>query len=187
MSDYTVDTIVSDDGRTRVRIVIDTDASKPYDDGSSPVVRVEYRHHSTEQSGPDTSYKLHDGIVQAFARWASETDLAERYCRIFHGVTTFAYSYQSDRDAFYVTLDPTDWRTEVGAPAGSVDMTEWIAYVEGDCYGIVPERLTTWTNDRGETRETWDEIDGSVWGFYGQGDYLEASARDILADAMASS
>lgn len=178
----TVETILRRHGTRRVRVVLAEAPDRPYNDGSSPVVKFSVSGRKVEQSGPDTSYALDDGILEAFSRWADRTEMAERYCRIWHGAAAFGY-VDGDR-CTYVTLDPADWRESVGAEPGSIDLTEWRAYLEGEVYGVIlEERGTTARLDArgrplpGTERVEWFELD-SVWGYYGY-DFAIQSAREV--------
>jgi hypothetical protein len=63
-----------------------------------------------------------------------------------------------------------------------VSLEEWRAYCEGDCYGIITERLVTWTTpDLAEdeaTRQTW-ETEDSTFGFYGITYAREEAERQV--------
>lgn len=183
--DDAIDTTNS--GEYRVRLVLDNDPEAPYDVGSSPILsrawdRWRYR---ADQVTSVTSYKVADGIVDALHVWG-DCEKFRRYCRIFHGVTAFR-AYTGRDGTEYLTLDPADWREKVGAPAGSISLEEWIAYLEGDVWGWVVERRETlesvWRNTAGEVTfasesEDWTEVD-SCWGYYGR-KYAEEAALEAL-------
>ena len=150
--------VVEERDGLRVRLVLDDGPSEPYDDGGSPLLRLKFgdfysltRWAGAEQVTEITSYVVDDGIIEAAARWwAEESDVFERYLRAFHGTTEVKWYDSRDGDYAYVTFDTADWRAEMGltdeylaSHAGIVlaDMTEWRAYVEGDVYGYVVERL----------------------------------------------
>jgi len=166
----------SNDGRFRVRLVLDEFADEPYDDGASPLLRLEYRHgyraeHVMTGSRPADA----DGCVEAAAeRWGTDFELLEKYLRAYHGATKVETWHSGDY--WYVTYDPAAWREWAGAPEGSADMSEYRAWCEGDVWGYVVDK-----------RVTWDAGD-SCWGFYGRaganGEYLEQTAREALAAAQ---
>lgn len=169
----------------RALIVPDYYPSEPYDDGGSPILRIErngWYGGSAEQVKHITSHEVDPSIIEAAAKWAAEPDVFERYLRIFHGVT--AVKWYEPHDDTYVTFDTAAWREEVGAPEGSIDMTEWRAYCEGNVYGIVIEQLVTWVraDDIGGEKQEWETVD-SCFGYYGYTDYLMETASEMLDDA----
>lgn len=170
--------VTTSDGEYRVRVTRDEDPSQPYDDGGSPILRREYSSWrgvwTAEQMVMTTSYRLHPSICEAFERFGRDLDTWERYCRIFHGATSFAY-YTTRGGDMFVTLDPAEWREEVGAPEGSANLDEWRAYCEGDVFGYTVERrvreyceVRTLAGEelRASARFAWEHVD-SCWGFYG--------------------
>jgi len=181
----------SPDGRFRVRLIRDEYAAEPYDDGQSPLLQLEYRGSWRATHVMATGRPLDDDarIEEAAERWGYGTNAAllEKYLRAYYGVTAIE-SWHSG-DYWYVTYDPARWREHVGADAGSVDLSEYRAWCEGDVWGYVVEKRVTWhTDDPGYEDETrWEATDDSCWGFYGSdgpnGAYLEQTARDALADA----
>lgn len=192
MHQYVAEEITSEDGKYRALIVGDLWPSEPYDDGGSPILRIETGWYAerVEQVEEITSYRVHSQIIEAASRWARhEPETFERYLRIFHGVTKVE-TYDARRgggDFIYVTFDPKDWRDEVGAPEGSIGMEEWRAYCEGDVYGVVVEKNVTWRpvdpEDGDDTMDTWIDVD-SCWGYYGFGEYVQEAAREALAEAQ---
>lgn len=176
MSDMYV--VAERDGR-RVGTVVDMGAEEPYHDGASPIVRLDvngYVGRSAHQLTSLTSYRLPSGIEEAVAHWGERgRDMLDRHLAAFHGVT--ATEWWHSGDAWYVTMDPADWRAKVGAPAGSINMDEWRAYCRGEVYLVVEERRETWTSTTtGETRETWETVE-AVGGFYGH-EYAIAKAQE---------
>jgi hypothetical protein len=188
----TIDTVTVDAfPRYRARIVADVDPQPPYDDGSVPIIRVAYdtRHGWTaEQVADVTSYTVHDAIVAAARRWGGDVDTFTRYVRAFHGVTRVE-QYDPREGGTYLALDPADWRDEVGASVEAIAaqddlMGEFRAYLEGDTYGIVVDKLSTWHNpETGEDRDEWDFVD-QCWGFYGDaGGYVADRAREMIGES----
>lgn len=183
---HTTETIYSEDGEYRVRLVRDAYADEPYNDGGSPILRFEVARAwpwcRAEQVTEITSHVVDDQIIEALTRWWDRCDNFERYMRIFHGTTGIEWYAPSRSGAEYVSFDTSAWRAEVGAEAGAVDMSEWKAYCDGDVYGYVVERRVPWTRDGEDPTEvvmvTWEEVD-SLWGHYGI-EYAEKSAREAL-------
>jgi hypothetical protein len=170
-------------GPQRVRIVGDMDPSEPYNDGGSPLFRLDYRYGwDVEQvrnlTGYDIESDLTDGISTILNRYGFEvinTPLWDRYLSIWWGVTKTETWHSGT--SWYMTCDPVEWRNWLGgAPAGSISMAEWQAYCVGDVYGVVLEEEVEWTSHRGETRLIWEAID-SCWGFYGDDAAKEYAAE----------
>lgn len=175
----------SDDGTLRAVIVADHYAEAPYDDGGSPILRMYYDYGWRAKHVDGVSSFVPSGIgniIKAAERWArDDSDLFERYLRIFHGMTSVRYHFDRDGDE-WVTFDTAEWRECVGAPEGAADMTEYIAWLNGECYGYAVERKVTWHADGFGERESWETID-SCFGFYGWTDYLRVEARGAYESA----
>jgi len=178
-------------GRFRVKLVNDEYPHEPYDDGQSPLLQLDYSGHGYRADHVmATGRPLDDDarIEEAAERWGSQLELLEKYLRAYYGVTRIVMDSGITRGVTYITYDPVKWREHVGAPAGSVDMSEWRAYCEGDVWGWVVEKLVSWhTDDPGyEDHDEWEHED-SCWGYYGSdganGKYLRDSALEALADA----
>lgn len=197
MSD-TVETITLDEfPHYRARIVTDDYSDAPYDDGSSPVIRLEYRSGWTaEQVTEITSHVVAPEILTAAAHFGSEADKFERYLRLFHGTTEVQWFSGIDRDADYVTFDTKVWREEMGLTDEHIaahpehdfrlaSADEYRAYLEGDAYGIIVEQEVAVANigETDEDTDVWEEGD-SLWGFYGDVDgYVTETATEMLKDA----
>ncbi len=142
----------------------------PYDDGSFPIIGTNYGYgrKETTQATRITSYEVAPELVAAWDRWNTDRYAFERYARIFHGATSFAY--RDEKDYAYVALDPADWRRWVGLTDEwlaqhpddcRANLIEYAAYLDGDCWIIeVQEKC-----DLGE----WHTVD-SCGGFYGPED-----------------
>lgn len=180
----------SEDGRFRVRLVLDECPHEPYDDSHSPLLRID--HHWAEHiqiGGRPTNSD--DQIEDAISYWHtcpadSNWPLFERYLRAFHGVTEVETWHSGSY--WYVTYDSAAWRKYVGAPKGSADMSEYRAWCEGDVWGWVVEKNVTWHADDGrDDMTTWEHGD-SCWGYYGSnganGEYLRSCAREALLDTQ---
>lgn len=179
----------SGDGRFRVRLILDEYPDEPYDDGQSPLLRIDRGQADHVMA---TGRPLDDDarIEEAAERWgppsSGDWPLFEKYLRAYYGVTAietwFSGSY------WYVTYDPAAWRDHVGAPAGSVDMSEYRAWCEGDVWGWAVERDVTWRrdDDPDATMHTWETVD-SCFGYYGSdganGDYLKSCALEAFDSA----
>lgn len=185
----------SEDERFRVRLVLDEYPSEPYDDGASPLLRIETRgggHRAEHVQVGSRPAEADDYIEAAVHHWGtcpadSDWKLFEKYLRAFHGVTQVETWHSGS--FWYVTYDSAAWREYVGAPAGSADMSEYRAWCEGDVWGWVTEKLVTWhTDEPGFGDENrWEDTD-SCWGYYGSdganGRYLRQCAREALLDAQ---
>lgn len=182
-----------DDDR-RIRIVYHPYPDEPYDDGGSPILRIDHR--KVEQVTNTTSYVLPDGLVSGFTEVLRSHDLttAERYLRIFWGVRNI--DSEMTRDFTYLAFDPAHWReameltdeymAERKAADPSINfrlgnMDEYRAYLNGEVYGYVIEKRVTWQrqDDPTITRQEWEETD-SCYGFYGESDYALEAAKEAL-------
>jgi hypothetical protein len=176
-----------------VVLIADEYPDEPYDDGQSPLLRLDingYRGNRAEHVMA-TGRPLDDDarIEQAAERWGSDFRLLEKYLRACYGVTKVETWHSGSY--WYVTYDPAAWREHVGAPAGSVDMSEYRAYCEGDVWGYAVERRVTWKPvdapaDDDVTMQTWETVD-SCFGFYGSdganGEYLRETALEAFESA----
>jgi hypothetical protein len=186
----------------RVRVVPDMDPSEPYNDGGSPIVRLDWSFRweawTVEQITAITSYELPEEILDTIGKHLNENGAGVDTLTLAlepHGITTVV-SYNSGIYT-YVTFDPPDWREQMGLTdeylaahpeVKPASLDEYRAYIEGECYGYVLEELVTWTRDSARsyapeerTRETWEELD-SCWGFYGS-EYIEEEARRVFTEA----
>lgn len=191
--------VVETRGKLRVRLVLDEGPSEPYDDGGSPIIRIDRRsgrytdRWEAEQVTATTSYVLDERIVSA-ARKFGPGQTFERYLRIFHGTTCFVVYDSHESSYWYATFDTADWRQKLELTDEWLDlhpdtrgqlanMDEYKAWCEGDVYGWVVERETTWHKDGDpeQTMTTWEDVE-SCWGYYGR-EYGEQAAREALGDA----
>jgi hypothetical protein len=178
---------ISDDGRYRVRLVADECADEPYDDGQSPLLRFDYRgsgwraEHIMATGRPADD---DDRIEEAAQRWGSPSGddfaLFEKYLRAYYGTTEIETWYSGS--FWYVTYDTSSWRAYTGFEPGAetphplVNMNEYKAWCEGDCWGYAVEQNVTWqrADDPDESMQTWKTVD-DCWGFYGS-DYARERA-----------
>jgi hypothetical protein len=197
MDEYTVETFEADG--LRVRVIADLYPDEPYDDGGSPIIRFHrdrtYGGFHAGQVIEITSYRVHDRIVDAVARWGNDNiEALTRYLRAFHGVTQVEWYTPHDGDYAYVSFDPADWREAMGLTSEYLakhpdvtlaNMDEWKAYCEGDTYGYVVEERVTWVKldtatvpDFDTAREEWEVVD-SRSGFYGI-EYVTEEAKRVF-------
>lgn len=176
---------IEERGRYRLVMVPDEHADAPYDEGSSPIIAVEFRHgwwraRLIDKTGAFVPDGI-DAIVEAAQRFGGDRDLFDRYMRAFHGAREVLW-YDSRDGASYVTFDTPEWRSHLGiaddAP-GVVSLDEWRAYVEGDVWGWGIEESATWHREGSDdTRDTWEHVE-SCFGFYGRA-YAEEAAREAF-------
>lgn len=179
----------SEDGRFRVQLVLDAYPDEPYDDGQSPLLRLDYTGYGwrTEHIMATGRPLDADEYVEAAAtRWGTDFDKLAKYLHAYHGAKQVIWWHSGSY--WYVTYDPAAWREHVGAPEYSADMSEYRAWCEGDVWGWVVEKNVTWhTDDDYPDMATWEHVD-SCWGYYGSdganGEYLRSCAREALADAV---
>lgn len=182
----------SDDGKLRVILVADTDSGVPDHDGQGYVFGVEYRQGYVvdlmhEPTGDPWSSDVERGLFYALNRWGCDWDRIERYFRAFHDAVAFA-RYDRRGGGTLLEIVTRAMTVEWGIPEGRdlshlADLRDWIALDEGDVYGHVVQRATTWTNDMtGETRVEWEDTDDSCFGYFGR-EWAEDAAHEALAGA----
>jgi hypothetical protein len=185
----------SEDGRYRVKLVLDDYPDEPYDDGQSPLLRLDRTGYGIRAEHIMATGRPLDAdadVEAAIAHWdttPSDSDWPkfEKYLRAYHGVTAIKTWHSGSY--WYVTYDPAAWREYTGAPEGSVDMSEYRAWCEGEVYGYVVQKNVTWTTADPDypDEDRWEDTGDSCWGFYGRnganGEYLEQTAREALAYA----
>ena len=179
---YTDTLETSEDGRYRVQLIADEYADEPYDDGQSPLMRLDYRRGWRAEHVMATGRPLDDDarIEEAAARWGSDFGMLEKYLRAYYGATEVETWHSGSY--WYVTYDTAAWRAAMGwtpedvLPRPLVSMSEYRAWCEGDVWGYAVERNVTWqrTDEPGETMQTW-ETEDSFFGFYGY-EYARESA-----------
>lgn len=201
MSEYSETLETSEDGHFRVQLVLDPYPDEPYDDGQSPLMRLDYSgygyraEHIMATGRPLDA----DSYVEAAAeRWGTDFGLLEKYLRAYHG-TTQVKTWHSG-DYWYITYDSAAWREYIGVTADkaeawladhsdSINLNEYRAYCEGDVWFWVVEKNVTWhrDDDPDETMETWETVD-SCGGYYGSdgenGEYLKSCALEALEYAV---
>jgi hypothetical protein len=182
--------IVETFGDYRAVIKLDTDAQEPYNDGATPIFRLEasnewYRGYSAEAFNLQASPYL--DAFRRFENSGNHLEIFERYLRIFHGtIKVQQWNVGIDREWGYLAFDTAAWREEVGAPLKSLEKEDYLSEVrswaEGDVWGVGVEKRVRWSTDEEdyEDMDTWEETpDGFVWGYYGQ-QWAEEEARGML-------
>lgn len=189
------DEVLETAGKYRVVLFPDLYPEQPYDEVSGPVLRIDRgsgtgAEHVDNGKWPsrgkilghiaDRIYNVLDGYDKRKALL-----ILERWLRAFYGVTKFE-TWDSD-DYTYIAYDPSLWRQEVGAPAGSISLEDWKAWVLGEVYCYTVERRVKWKRAgkpirNGERLETWEPTDDACGGFYGY-DYAKEAALEALANA----
>jgi hypothetical protein len=185
----------SDDGRFRVRLISDEYASEPDDDGQSPLLRLEYRNGWTAEHVMATGRPLDDDarIEEAASRWGYGQDrhCFEKYLRAYYG--TREIEVWCSQDYTYITYDTARWRAYIGFEEGAgtpqplVNMDEYKAWCNGDCWFYVVERSVTWhrDDDPDVTMATWEPVEdcGGFYGDYGREAALEAFGAVLAEEA----
>jgi hypothetical protein len=178
----------SDDGKYRVRLIADEYAPEPDQDGQSPLLQLDYAgggiwraEHKMATGRPTDD----DGrIEEAAQRWGSDVRLLEKYLRANYGTREIETWYSGSY--WYVTYDTARWRGYLCFPPGTetphplVNMNEYKAWCEGDCWDWAVERNVTWhrDDDPDATMATWEIVKDSS-GYYGR-DYAERCALEAF-------
>lgn len=206
--DWQTETLAN--GRFRVRIVREDPPSEPEHEGGCPIIQIDRDPFGATMTSYGKSTVYTDGlprgadeIIEHFANQINSLSFAslvsdeaidtfERYLRIFHDGNLVRYGPDNSTDYTYVAyITRTLWEAWGNSPkseVGKADMDEWISYLEGDVWGIIPEKLTTWAElgddgkPTGKTRETWEKTtpDDATWGYYGE-DVVKQEAEELLA------
>jgi hypothetical protein len=190
------------DGITyRVRMIPDPNPEMPYDDGSVPLWRVDYKYGSTwtAKQVEMTSYEATcPGLGDAMQRWGGpDSHLVARWLKSYHGVTVVETWHSGE--SWYIAADHEDWRRYTGvtpeqiteqAEKGSL-MAEYKAWCEGDGWGYVIESkalaiTTVVTPSNGEvvdtrSEEEWVETDATTFGLYGHAYAVEEAVMQFHA------
>lgn len=84
---------------------------------------------------------------------------------------------QGDYKRYILAIDVKD-ETGPGYIDGMAETYE--QWLSGDVYGVILQRLTTWTSEHGDVTETWDDVpDCALWGCYLNKDY---TALDVARE-----
>lgn len=178
--------ILKEDGRFRVKLVLDECPDEPYDEGQSPLMRMDYGYYGWRAEHIMTAGRPTDadGYVEtAAARCGTNFDRLTRYLIIWHGATQVIWWHSGSY--WYITYDTAAWREHTGAPEHSANMDEYRAWCEGDVWGYIVQKRVTWSTEDPDypDEERWEDTGGSCWGFYGR-DYAEECALGALTSAV---
>lgn len=190
---------IEERGGYRARIELDDYPTEPEHDSGCPVLRVDegrvaFTGYGSESYRGDGISHTADDALQKFVTEFGQSDglsTFERYIAIFHGGKTVRHSGHGWREPDYIAYTTERMAREVWGQSEPLlldaDMDEWIAYVEGDVYGVIIEEKTvtkTFVYDREENvvsdsvDDTWTEVE-SCWGHYGT-KWAEQAARESL-------
>jgi hypothetical protein len=183
--------VLEERGGLRVIMEYDQDPEEPYDEGASPLLRIDLSAGSTHVDHGNWNRAATDRRVEnAVSHWQttpSDRDwrLFEKYLRAYLGVTKVE-TWRSG-SYWYVTYDPAAWREELGAPEGSIGLEEYRAWCEGETYCWQVQKQVTWSAANYDyleypDRVTWEPVD-SCGGYYGY-EYAAEEAREAFKDAL---
>ena len=203
MSTYTDVIAQSEDGTRRVRIELDEYPDAPDFPTGCPVLRAEvgiwssdvtHTGYGSESAAGDGLPNDAEDILTKFINdhgFSKGIDTFDRYLRIFHNgraVRRDAYRYSDATYVAYITerMVREVWGSTDIDTAIVPEMSEWMAYVDGDVYVVITEERASVTERREradgsvEVRERmeWEEVD-SVHGFYGY-ECAEEVARQMI-------
>ena len=122
----------SEDGRYRVRLVLDEYADEPYDDGQSPLLRLDKTSYGVRaEHVMATGRPLDDDerIEEAAQRWGTPSGSPfgwyfEKYLRAYYGTTQIKTWHSGSY--WYVTYDTARWREYVGCPPGETGQRRYV-------------------------------------------------------------
>ena len=199
--------ILKEEDGLKVTLTRDEYPDEPYDCGQCPIVRIDRRYSRADVEHVmvgDRPTDRDDAIEDALERCHGDWRLFEKYLRAYHGVTkVIQYGPNQATDYTYFAYDTPEWVTSIGfddkiAPRSkydaekSVNMNEWIAYLENEVYTYDIERRvdireikTRIKNEDPATIRTtqsefaeWEHVD-SCGGYYGY-DYARQEALDAF-------
>lgn len=215
MTDWTAETVTLESAPNfRARLVVDECPEAPYFDGGVPTYRVNVSpyavgaygsrlEHVYGEEARDVADEWWDRIVWSYGNRADTLDDAveflDRFLRIFHGGGARVLSRGDSRSDSYIIVmtqaQLKQWsngETSREILEQETRTSEYLAWLEGEVYGIIIEQAgteTTVVRDmtgtliRESVTPTWEEID-SVWGFYGDPhdeiSYIQSEARAML-------
>jgi hypothetical protein len=173
---------VTKKGDYRVVLRLDEYPEEPYNEGAAPIFRMDGRYNVEQVLGKDFEHA--GNVEEALYKWDTPNHggwlLVEKYLRAFHGVKHIETYYSGSY--WYVAIDPQAWREDVGAPADvnapKAALEEYKAWINGEVYTVVTQRLTNWTSDQGDERDEWEDID-AIGGYYGY-DYAVEAAKEAF-------
>jgi len=164
----------TDDPRLLAIIERSSDSMTPDGDAYAPAYSADYRGGwSLDRigSGFDDD-EAAEAVVTAWSHWGVNSDTAERFLRIFHGVTVHTLSGPSQGDLL-VILDTPAHREHTGGSGTSDEYTKgdrdaWRAYRDGDVwaigYAVNPLRTT---HDEPVDLDDWT-VEIESYGYYGE-------------------
>lgn len=187
--DYTLAYAGTDDPRVVAVVQLDSDPSAPYGDALCPAYWLRARHYTwTADAAGDTFPDNDAADAYAAAKSRLDDDVAARYMRIFHDTRVLEIDKRGNGGSdLLVLLDTPAYRAHVGRDnsihltwtdadlfAGEYD--EWVAYLDGEVYGVgyavLPGRVTDETPI--DNLDDWD-VTIECWGFYGT-EYAQEAA-----------
>lgn len=206
MHDDTIEIIYLNDDESadyRVRVVPDCDADPPYDETGVPVFELRESRLTGQLTTEGHVYGLNRPHVREMAeafdyfsdRFGLDAlDVFDRYLRVYHegwADTLSSRSHYGPQYLAFITREIADeWGAKVTPPPGYY-LSDFQAYLDGECYAILVEERQTETVTRvtptrtlpPEARETW-VAGASLCGCYGPLDgWVREVARDLLAEA----
>ncbi|WP_327292475.1 hypothetical protein [Streptomyces sp. NBC_01198] len=161
---YIIET-VKDDGKVRVRIVIDPAPSNPRGaagalDCHALTIDTHMGHYVEVDP---TGGPLEEGWSRISWRAKDAVDIFERWARIYHGAVTH-FSHKIDGAVVIWYSLPSYWRHQeydretVRNYLIRTD-DEYRAWASGEVYAVVKERLVIWVNEEtGEERQEWTPV-----------------------------
>jgi hypothetical protein len=179
----------------RVRLLLDDGPEPPYDDGQSPLLRLDFRSYGRPRpvfvdNGTMRPHQEDEYIINAIEHWQtsprdSDWPKFEKYLRAFFGVRTI--ETWASQDYWYITYDSEGWRRSLTVDGADGEfkpsMEEYRAWCEGECYFYVIEKQETWvkqdpTTDDPDTMHTWETVE-SCGGYYGD-EYAREAALEAF-------
>lgn len=180
--------VLASNGERRIVAVWDGAPCPPEDDGQAPILQIESSWGSRGAEAVNPQAEAYADAYNAF--WKRDLRDAqgvfERWLRIFHGTKSIvSFGPNQTTDCEYLCFDTDEWAETVGCPdrfrATSANMDEYVAYLEGDVYGLVEETLTTGACGHDGCTEHTGWVEGeTIWGFYGHEGYLQDAAPDYF-------
>lgn len=193
MPENIIDTRRMPDGTEyRSRLLPEECPEEPYDDGQWPILRIETKSalffHGYVAVAYNQAAAPYVAAFNALSQKGHDTEVWERYLRIFHGTTQVRwYGLNRATEYNYAAFDTKAWHEQMGFLPNNVEalakehpLAEIAAWIEGDVWGVVTE--TRWNPDEDKDEDDWEPL-GAVWGFYGR-KWAEETARTELDSAV---
>lgn len=193
----TIETITLDEyPDVRARIVYDSEPHAPENDGGIPTFGIYHGSYGPRLDGQVYGTTAPAWLEDALDRflsdhgWTDGVEVFARYLRIWHGGDADVIRSGDSRNYSYVAaytreLVVNEWGCEPERLPLDImaESAEWLAYLDGDVYGIiVEERVKQAANGLDDDDEDeWAETDERCWGFYGDvASYVTDEARDMI-------